>query len=238
MRPALLTAGLSTLLIVIACERDPGRDVKPMADPMRSGGAPAAEPSEIIPLEKVSKSQAAAVSQRIANTEVTITCSRPVARGRELFGKLVPYNEVWNPGANQATAIALTRDVQVNGQSLARGKYSLWAIPRPETWTVISARLPTCITRRTRARHRTSDGRRKGRGVATALGRSHGAALDSGAVMTLPTGSGLRRVHGSVRTHRISLPHVTYTRGSRWRSPNRAQCGAKLWQDGGDDGER
>lgn len=137
MRPTLLTAGLSVLLIVIACERDPGRDVKPMADPLRSGGAPAAEPSEIIPVEKVSKSQAAAVSQRIANTEITITYSRPVARGRELFGKLVPYNVVWNPGADQATAITLTRDVQVNGQSLARGKYSLWAIPRPETWTVI-----------------------------------------------------------------------------------------------------
>lgn len=140
MRPTLLTAGLSVLLMVIACERDPGRDVKPLADPLRSNGAPPAEPSEIIPLEKVSKSQAAAVSQRIANTEITITYSRPVARGRELFGELVPYDKVWNPGADQATAIALTRDVQVNGQSLARGKYSLWAIPRPETWSVIFSR--------------------------------------------------------------------------------------------------
>ena len=62
----------------------------------------------IIPLDEVSKSQAAAVSQRIANTEITLTYSRPVARGRELFGALVPYGEVWNPGADQATAIALT----------------------------------------------------------------------------------------------------------------------------------
>jgi hypothetical protein len=107
-----------------------------MADPLRSVPASTAA-SEIIPLEKVSKSQAAAVSQRIANTEITITYSRPVARGRELFGKLVPYDEVWNPGADQATAIAVTRDVHVNGRPLAGGKYSLWAIPRPDNWTVI-----------------------------------------------------------------------------------------------------
>jgi len=136
VRPAILTTFIGSLLIVMACQRDPGRDVKPMADPLRSVPASTA-PSEMIPREKVSKSQAAAVSQRIANTEITITYSRPVARGRELFGKLVPYDEVWNPGADQATAIALTRDVQVNGRPLARGKYSLWTIPRPDNWTLI-----------------------------------------------------------------------------------------------------
>ena len=136
MRPALMTI-VGLLVSLPACQRDPGRDVKPMADPLRSGRAPTPAASEIIPLEKVAKSQAAAVSQRIANTEITITYSRPVARGRELFGKLVPYGRVWNPGADQATAMALTRDVQVNGRPLAAGKYSLWAIPRPDSWTLI-----------------------------------------------------------------------------------------------------
>lgn len=140
MRATLLTAGIGILLIGTACQRDPGRDVKPMADPLRGGAAAVAGSSEIIPLEKVSKSQAAAVSQRIANTEITVTYSRPVARGRELFGKLVPYDEVWNPGADQATAIALTRDVHVNDRPLAAGKYSLWAIPRPDRWTMIFSR--------------------------------------------------------------------------------------------------
>lgn len=93
--------------------------------------------SEIIPLDQVSKSQPAVVSQRIANTEITITYSRPVARGRELFGKLVPYDEVWNPGADQATAIAVTRDIQINKRPLKAGIYSLWAIPRRERWTII-----------------------------------------------------------------------------------------------------
>ena len=124
---------------VAGCGRDPGRDVKPMANPL-STPAKSAESSDIIPLDKVSKSQAAAVSQRIANTEITITYSRPVARGRELFGALVPYDQVWNPGADQATAIAVSRDVRINEQPLQAGKYSVWAIPRPERWTIIFSR--------------------------------------------------------------------------------------------------
>lgn len=125
------------LVLVAACERDPGRDVKSMPDPLRTGAEVSPASNEIIPLEKVSKSQAGAVSQRIANTEITLTYSRPVARGRKLFGALVPYEQVWNPGADQATAIAVTRDVEINGQRLPAGKYSIWAIPRPENWTVI-----------------------------------------------------------------------------------------------------
>ena len=107
-----------------------------MPDPL-GASAPASSPTEIIPPEKVSKSQAAAVSQRIANTELTITYSRPVARGRDLFGALVPYGQVWNPGADRATAMRVTRDVQINGQPLAAGKYSIWAIPNADRWTLI-----------------------------------------------------------------------------------------------------
>ena len=120
----------------VGCERDPGLDVKPMPDPLRSTAATASA-TEIVPLEKVSKSQAGAVSQRVANTEVTVTYSRPVARGRALFGALIPYDQVWNPGADRATAIAITRDIHVNDRPLPAGKYSLWAIPRPDNWTVI-----------------------------------------------------------------------------------------------------
>ena len=130
-------AWLASLVLLVGCQRDPGRDVKAMPDPLRSGATPAAASSEIIPLDQVSKSQAAAVSQRIADTEITVTYSRPVARGRELFGKLVPYDEVWNPGADQATAMAVTRPIQINDHPLAAGKYSLWVIPRRESWTFI-----------------------------------------------------------------------------------------------------
>jgi hypothetical protein len=124
-------------LALAACERDPGRDVQRMPDPLRPEAAAQAAPTAIIPLEAVRKSQAAAVSQRIANTEITVTYSRPVARGRQLFGALVPFDQVWNPGADQATAVAVTRDVRVNDKPLPAGKYSVWVVPRPELWTVI-----------------------------------------------------------------------------------------------------
>ena len=137
MRRVRLTVLMVSLTVFHACQRDPGRDVQRMPDPLASDAAMTAAPLEIIPLDKVRKSQAAAVSQRIANTEITMTYSRPVARGRELFGALVPFDQVWNPGADQATSIALTRDVHVNDRPLAAGKYSLWAIPRADRWTVI-----------------------------------------------------------------------------------------------------
>jgi hypothetical protein len=127
---------VAILSCVGACQRDPGRDVKSMSDPLQSLAAPA-HAAEIIPPDKVSKSQAGAVSQRIANTELTITYSRPVARGRNLFGGIVPYGDVWNPGADQATAMAVTRDILMNGQTLPAGKYSIWVIPRPQDWTLI-----------------------------------------------------------------------------------------------------
>jgi hypothetical protein len=100
MRILLIVA---PLFLVVACQRDPGRDVRPLADPLRTDTGSAAAPTEIIPLEKVQKSQAAAVSQGVANTEITVTYSRPVARGRALFGALVPFDRVWNPGAEVLT---------------------------------------------------------------------------------------------------------------------------------------
>ena len=136
MKVAGVTA---VLMLTAACGGDPGRDVRPMPNPLSAPAATSAG-AEIIPLEEVRKSQAAAVSQRVANTEITITYSRPVARGRALFGELVPYDAVWNPGADQATAMAVTRDVQVNGRALPAGKYSLWAIPRADRWTIIFSR--------------------------------------------------------------------------------------------------
>lgn len=91
----------------------------------------------LIPLDKVRRSQEAMVMQRVANTDLTITYSRPSARGRELFGALVPWGRVWHPGADQATALAITRDITMADQALAAGNYSLWTIPTPETWTII-----------------------------------------------------------------------------------------------------
>jgi len=87
-------------------------------------------------------SQRGTVSQRINDTTVTIDYSRPVARGRELFGKLVPYGRVWCPGADDATTIDVTTDVTVNGHALPKGKYSLWAEPNADKWVMIFNKVP------------------------------------------------------------------------------------------------
>ncbi len=102
-----------------------------------AGGDAAATDLPIIPVDEVKPSQSGSVWQEVANTEIAVTYDRPVARGRELFGGIVPFGEVWNPGANDATAIAFSRDVTINGNALPAGKYSLWAIPEPNRWTII-----------------------------------------------------------------------------------------------------
>jgi hypothetical protein len=120
--------------LLAACRAEPAPEVTPVT------AAPADVTdisAEVIPLDQVSKSQAAAIGQRVATTEITLTYSRPVARGRQLFGALVPYGQVWTPGADQATAITFSRDVRINDRPLATGAYSIWTIPRADTWTVI-----------------------------------------------------------------------------------------------------
>src|SRR5687768_12549458 len=71
------------------------------------------------------RSQRAAVMQMVGTTRVEITYSRPVARGRALFGALVPWGRIWNPGADTATAISVSAPVLVNGARLPAGSYSL-----------------------------------------------------------------------------------------------------------------
>jgi hypothetical protein len=82
-------------------------------------------------------SQRGTVSQRINATIITIDYSRPVARGRELFGALVPYGRVWCPGADDATTIDVSTAVKLNGQELPKGVYSVWTEPNAAKWVVI-----------------------------------------------------------------------------------------------------
>ena len=102
-----------------------------------AGAADAAGELPILALEDVKPSQSGSVRQEVANTAIEITYDRPVARGRDLFGGIVPFGEIWNPGANDATAISFSRDVTVNGNPLPAGRYSLWAIPDPNRWTIV-----------------------------------------------------------------------------------------------------
>jgi hypothetical protein len=95
---------------------------------------------ECAPSQAPRKSQRGAVVQMIGTTRVEITYTRPVARGRALFGALVPWGRVWNPGADTATAISLSAPLRVNGERLDAGSYSVWAIPGETEWTLIFSR--------------------------------------------------------------------------------------------------
>ena len=68
---------------------------------------------------------------------VTLEYGRPNVKGREIWGGLVPYDQVWRTGANEATTISFDKDVVVDGKPLAAGTYGLFTIPTRTDWTVI-----------------------------------------------------------------------------------------------------
>ncbi len=88
-------------------------------------------------------SQHALVSQRIGITDITINYHRPLANGRQVWGKLVPYGQVWRAGANENTTITFTDPVTIEGQSLDKGTYGLHMIPGENEWTVIFSKTST-----------------------------------------------------------------------------------------------
>ncbi len=82
-------------------------------------------------------SQAASVSQTVGLTDITVTYHRPRVKGREIWGKVVPYGEVWRAGANENTTIAFSTPVQVEGHALAAGRYGFHTLPSAGTWQLI-----------------------------------------------------------------------------------------------------
>jgi len=89
---------------------------------------------------EIKKSQHATLSQTVGRTEIEIEYNRPVARGRTLFGAIVPYGAPWNPGADRATAITFSKAVRVEGQPVDAGTYSIWIVPDTAQWTFILSR--------------------------------------------------------------------------------------------------
>ena len=70
-------------------------------------------------------------------TIVTIDYSQPSVKGRKIGEELAPYGQVWRTGANEATVFEVSKDVIVEGQALAAGKYSLYTIPGENEWVII-----------------------------------------------------------------------------------------------------
>ena len=68
---------------------------------------------------------------------ITIDYSSPRAKGRKVFGDLVPYGEVWRTGANEATAFVTNTNLTVNGKAIPAGNYTIFTIPNQSKWTLI-----------------------------------------------------------------------------------------------------
>jgi hypothetical protein len=79
----------------------------------------------------------AKVYQRVGLTDITISYYRPSARGRVVFGELVPIGQLWRTGANNNTLIRFSDEVQIGGESVPAGTYSLFSIPKAGAWTII-----------------------------------------------------------------------------------------------------
>ena len=79
----------------------------------------------------------AVLTQMVGLTEVEVNYSRPGAKGRPVFGNLVPFGKLWRTGANENTTISFSDDVIIDGKVLKKGKYALYTVPRIESWDII-----------------------------------------------------------------------------------------------------
>ncbi len=96
------------------------------------------EPQEPDSVRRKSPIAIAKTLHHPSNTYVKIVYGQPYKRNREIFGDLVPYDEVWRTGANEATELTTTQDILFGGKKLESGTYALFTIPHEgDHWTII-----------------------------------------------------------------------------------------------------
>lgn len=76
------------------------------------------------------------ITQTLGLTEITLDYSRPSVKEREIFGGLVPYNEMWRTGANKNTTITFSDNVSINGERLSAGTYAIFTKPTEKSWEI------------------------------------------------------------------------------------------------------
>lgn len=77
------------------------------------------------------------VNQVVGLTDVTLDYSRPSAKGRVVFGDLVPFGKLWRTGANQNSMVTFSDDVVIKGNTLKKGKYAIFTTPKADMWEVV-----------------------------------------------------------------------------------------------------
>ena len=77
------------------------------------------------------------IKQEVGLTEISLSYARPSAKGRVVFGELVPYGEMWRTGANASTKLTVSEEVTIEDQTIPAGTYAIYTIPNKEEWTII-----------------------------------------------------------------------------------------------------
>ena len=99
--------------------------------------------AQLPPLNVPQASPAATVSQQVGLTDIKIDYHRPAVNKREVWGKLVPYGQVWRAGANENTTIEFSTPVTVGGKTLPAGTYGLHTMPGEKDWSVMLSSTST-----------------------------------------------------------------------------------------------
>lgn len=82
-------------------------------------------------------SPAAVATGNINGANISINYSSPSVKGRKIWGELVPFNQVWRAGANNATTFETDKDLTIEGSKLPAGKYSFFVIPNEKECIII-----------------------------------------------------------------------------------------------------
>ena len=79
----------------------------------------------------------AAFTQQFGESEIAVQYARPSARGRKIFGGIVPFDSLWRTGAGESTTLNFKAEVMIGDKKMAAGKYALFTIPRADEWTIV-----------------------------------------------------------------------------------------------------
>jgi hypothetical protein len=92
---------------------------------------------EKIILKSPTPSPEAIFEQEIGSTKIKVTYARPLARGRKIFGDVVPMDSLWRTGASEATTLSTNEEIIFGDKTLAAGRYAIFTIPSKSSWTII-----------------------------------------------------------------------------------------------------
>ena len=79
----------------------------------------------------------AKVSQKVGLVNINLDYSRPSKKGRTIFGNIVPFDQIWRTGANQATSISFSDDIKINNQLVEAGEYHVYSVPRENSLDLV-----------------------------------------------------------------------------------------------------